>query len=730
MAKKMGEDELSAIVAGHLRGSLGDEYDDLTAERADSLARYQGELYGDETLGRSQVMSRDVLEQVEQTMPSLVRTFLGSEPAAIFEPRTPDDEAMADQATKYINYILFSKNDGYTIALDWMKSALITGTSVAKVWWDDRQDVSEEEYSGLTEAEMEQLVSDDTVEVIEHTAFGEMEGAVIVDEQGAMQAALEGKPVEPIHDLKIKRTTNTSQLRWGALAPEEFLINRRARTIDERDHTFTFCCHRSHRTVQSLIDEGFDKDKVESAAGSAGEYNDIFEQRFEDVTADYGYDNEVDSTQRRVNLYECYMRCDYDGSGSEQLHRVTTLGGSSAVVILEVEPVNELPFCQLTAVRRPHRAMGYSLADLTKDLQKLKTALWRGMMDGLYLSLSPHVGVDETKVELDDLLSQSPGSIVRVQGSPQSAIMPIVNQWSASGGQAFPMVQYIDSQLQKRTGVNDLAGSLTEGVLQSETATAVSEATTAARARVELIARNMAEEGWKRLYHLALVFVNRHQDHEEVVRLTGKDWSTVDPRSWTSKMDVRINVGLGVGTKQETVQKLQFISQKQEQLMSQLGIQNPVAGIDKYYNTLVKLAEAAELDPSLYFNDPQQALEAQKGQPQQPSPEMQKMQAEMQMKQADNQARLQQTEVEMQRTAELEKFKAELTAQNDIRVAEMKAQAARQIAEQKLELDKEIEANRHIFKMRELEMERDLEAEKMRLGVPSRDGQGNINVSD
>lgn len=266
--------------------------------------------------------------------------------------------------------------------------------------------------------------------------------------------------------------------------------------------------------------------------------------------------------------------------------------------------------------------------------------------------------------------------------------------------------------------------------MQSETATAVSEATTAARARVELIARNMAEEGWKRLYHLALVFVNRHQDHEEVVRLTGKDWSTVDPRSWTSKMDVRINVGLGVGTKQETVQKLQFISQKQEQLMSQLGIQNPVAGLDKYYNTLVKLAEAAELDPQLYFNDPQQALEAQKGQPQQPSPEMQKMQAEMQMKQADNQARLQQTEVEMQRTAELEKFKAELTAENDIRVAEMKAQAARQIAEQKLELDKEIEANRHIFKMRELEMERDLEAEKMRLGVPSRDGQGNINVSD
>ena len=109
---KMTEDEVAAIVGSHLKSALGDDYDSLTAERADSLARYQGELYGDEVTGRSQVMSRDVLEQVEQTMPSLVRTFLGSEASAVFEPRTPADEAMADQATKYVHYVLFNKNDG------------------------------------------------------------------------------------------------------------------------------------------------------------------------------------------------------------------------------------------------------------------------------------------------------------------------------------------------------------------------------------------------------------------------------------------------------------------------------------------------------------------------------------------------------------------------------------------------------------------------------------------
>ncbi len=723
---KMTEDEVAAIVGSHLKSALGDDYDSLTADRADSLARYQGELYGDEVTGRSQVMSRDVLEQVEQTMPSLVRTFLGSESAAVFEPRTPADEAMADQATKYVHYVLFNKNDGYTIAMDWMKSALITGTSVAKLWWDDHEEISEELYTGLTQPEVDLLISDDTVEVLEHTAMGELEGEVTVDEEGAMVAALEGKPVEPKHDVKIKRVVTKSRLRWGSLAPEEFLINRRARTIDERDDTFTFCSHRSNRTVRSLLDEGYDEEKVNAAASSKGDYNDIFEQRFDDVQVDYN-DDVVDPGSRRVNLYECYLKLNYSGDGS-QLLKVCSLGGSEGAVILEIEPVSELPFCELTAVRRPHRALGYSLADLTKDLQRLKTALWRGMMDGLYLSLSPHIAVDESKVELDDLLSQAPGSVIRTQGNPQTSLMPIVNQWGSSGGQAFPMVQYIDAQLQKRTGVNDLAGSLTEGVLQSETATAVSEATTAARARVELIARSMAEGGWKRLYKLALKMINRHQDHEEVVRLTGKDWVTVDPASFNSQMDVKVNVGLGVGTKQETVQKLQFIASKQENLMSQLGVNNPVADLTKYYQTLVKLAESAELDPMLFFSDPTMAMQQQAGKPQQPSPEMMKLQGELELKKADTMARVEQEQVKTKAMAELKKFEAELNREVELKKTEMKVEAQKLIAAEDLELKKEMEANRHLFKMRELEMELDLEVAKMNAG--SRDGQGNINVSD
>ena len=122
--------------------------------------------------------------------------------------------------------------------------------------------------------------------------------------------------------------------------------------------------------------------------------------------------------------------------------------------------------------------------------------------------------------------------------------------------------------------------------LTTETARGVDEMANAARARVELICRQFAETGWRRLMRLALQMLNRHQDQERVVRMRG-EWVNVDPRSWNSEMDVQINVGLGVGTRTEQVSKLNFIAAKQEQLMSQMGITNPVAPLNKYYNTII-----------------------------------------------------------------------------------------------------------------------------------------------
>ena len=739
MAEKVDDDQLTSIVANSIRDSLGYEGDDLSANFRDNLARYEGAAYGDERAGRSSVMSRDVLEAVEMVMPSLVRTFMGTESAAIFEPVGPEDEQAAEQATDYVNHVLMKQNPGFRIASSWMKSALITGSSFCKLWWEDTEKVKEESYSGLSEQEYMMLVSDDDVEVLEHTEFGEVEATEErISAEGAMEAALGGlENINATHDVKIRHTQTKGKLRWEAIPPEEFFINKRARSLDENDNTWSFACHRQARTVEELVAEGYDESMVEAAATYNDEvYDEVTQQRFSDLQTVSDQYADLDPTQRRVFVYECYLKVDYDGDGRAELRRVTCIGGASNTQILDNVLADELPFAEITAVPRPHRIYGYSLADLTKDLQRLKTALWRSMMDGLYLSLYPHKAVDESRVELDDLLSEDPGSIYRVTGDPRTAIVPLSTQWS--GGQAFPMLQWIDSMLQKRTGINDMAGGLDASKVTTETARGVDEMANAARARVELICRQFAETGWTRLMRLAIQMLNRHQNQEEVVRLRG-EWINIDPSSWNVDMDLTINVGLGMGTKQEQLNKLSIVAQKQEQLMQQLGLNNPIAPLTQYYNTLKKMCEAADLNPALFFTDPTQAMQAQAGQPKQPDPKMVEAQQKMELAKMEAQAKLQQSQQEAQMRgetdrmkaqsdAEVARFKAELTAKTQREAAELKAAVDREEATNRLTFEYEKMQRDHEYRMRELQAEKELEREKMAAGSP--DGNANINLYD
>lgn len=746
MPERMDEDQLRGIVASHIRGALGYDADQLSGQRADNLERYEGEPYGNERLGRSQVMDRSVMETVEAVMPSLVRTFLGTDEVVTFDPSEQNDEEYAEQATDYVNHVLMRDNPGFRVAVDWMKSALITSTSVVKLWWDETDKTRSESYSGLTDDEFARIVSDEGVEVEEHTAYATINGERVDPEEAAVLGGM-GAPVIATHDVKIRKTETKKRLRWEAVPPEEFLINRRARTLDEDDNTFTFCCHRQGRTIEELEGEGYDPEILRRAPEHDDFFLDEAEERWDDL--EYSDENlvETDYSQRRVWVYECYLKADYDGDGISELRRVTVLSGEVNTQILDNEEVYELPFAELCPIRLPYRFYGWSLADLTKDIQELKTAIWRQMMDGLYLSVNPHKAVNTQIVNLDDLLSEAPGSIWGVDGDPTGAIVPQVTQWP--GAQAFPMMEYIDRVLQSRSGVNDLAGGLDGGALAGETARGVEEAANSARARVELIARTFAETGWTRLVRLALRMLNRHQDRARVMKLRG-EWVNIDPRSWNTDMDVKINVGLGVGTKAEQMMKLSAIAQKQEALMQAMGPMNPVAPLSKYFHTLSKMAEAADQDPDAFFSDPKEWEEQQRNQPPQPNPELVKAQAEMQMKQQEAQAKLQQSQAEAearlaqsqqeaqmraetdrmkaQQDAEIARYKADLEAQQIRQKAELQAAVDREIAANKLAFEYEKMQRDHEYRMAELAREQELEREKMRVGAS--DGQGNIDVSD
>lgn len=690
--------ELKAALSSQLRASLGWDSDELSSQRAEAWQYYEGDLSVQPApSGRSKVMSRDVLETVEALMPSLVRVFLGTEKVFRFEAQNPEDEKVAEQATDYMAWIM-KRGDHFQQMFDWMKSPLIHKYSVIKAYWEERETTATEEFSGLTEEEMADLVSDEAVEVIEQAERFEE----IQDPMSGMVLNI------PVYDLKIARLEMQGDVVLEAIPPEEFLVNRRARTLEDA----LFVAHRTKKSRTQLLDMGYTEEQVEELSPtSEADFSEEADERFDDVDFAAGDEDFGSEDSRRYWIYECFIWHDYDGDGRAERRRVVVGNGPDKPVILENDESEDLPFAGLTPVPLPHRLIGFSMEDLSREAQRWKTGLLRIMNDGLYHSTMPRLTVAMDGFDLDylgDLLNQAPGGIIRTK--TQGAVQPLPTSWD--GQRAFGMLQYIDDLNVRRTGVMPMGPDLQPDTLQPETAAKVQEDGNRNRERVELITRVYAETGFRQLARIMLRLIVRHQDKPRMIKLRN-EWIPMDPRGWNIEMDVKPNVGLGTGNRDQQMQRYMMVAQKQEQILMTAGPQNPLVSMQNYYNTLSKMVEAADLsDPDLYFTDPSQQQQGPQ-QPPKPDPKMAEAQAKMQLEQQKAQAEM--ALKQQQAQASIEQSRAE---------AEMKMALMREEMAARLEIERQKLAMMSQLKAQEQQAEAELEVMKMATGAA--DGQGNV----
>ena len=369
----------------------------------------------------------------------------------------------------------------------------------------------------------------------------------------------------------------------------------------------------------------------------------------------------LDFSMQEIEVMEVYIKVDFDGDGIAELRKVTYAGSD----ILDNEEVDFVPFCSICPIPMPHKFFGHSLADRAVDIQLIKSTVTRQILDNLYMTNSPRMGVVEGQVNLDDLLTVTANGIVSMKNT--QAIIPLTVPPTAS--QSFPLLEYLDSVQAKRTGVSDQMNGLSPDVLQNSTATAVAMMQSSAAGKVELIARVFAETGVKDLFQKILQLLCKYQDKERIVRLRGK-YVSIDPREWTNGFDISINVGLGTGNKQEQMAMIAMVLGKQEEILKTVGINNPLVSLTNYRQTLGRFIEAAGFKDSNEFfleispEQEQQMAQQSQQQGQQQDPAMQAYVAQMQAKmEADN-----------------------AKAQNDIQISQVKAEAQIALKQQEFEM--------------------------------------------
>lgn len=688
---EMGDDEFNGIITSEVDDAIDYIDNSISQDRNIASEYYRGEPFGDEEDGRSQVISMDVRDTVQSILPSLMKVFTSGERVVEFVPTGAEDVGMAEQATDYINHVFMQENQGFKILYEAFKDALIRKAGVIKFYWDDSKEVITENYSDLAPEALNLLLQDDDLKAsaVVERPVGEpvMVQPEVRDPMTGelLQEAVFDQPV--VYDVEMKREISKGKIKCEALPPEEFLIDRRAKSI----HDATMVAHRKMASVSELVAMGYDFDMVMEHAGEDFQFDTNSEYQTRNPVATLKNYVAKDDANKRVLYIEAYVRADYDGDGIAELRRVCCIGDSHKIV--RHEPWDHIPFAAFCPDPEPHTFFGQSLADITMDIQRIKSAILRNQLDSLAQAIHPRMAVVEGQANLEDVLNSEVGGVIRMRAPNmvQSINTPFVGQ------QAFPMMAYMDEVKQSRTGINRAAAGLDADALQSTTKTAVAATVTAARQHIELIARVFAETGMTDLFRGLLKLSVLHTDQERMVRLRG-EFVPVDPRAWNSNYDVTVNVALGGVDDDQKMMLLQSIAERQENIISQFGLDNPLVTLAQYRNTVGKLIETAGMkDVDNYFMDPdgtqsQQIMAQASQKPKKPRPDEVMAQAEIAKTQAETQARLASIQLDREKMfMEDERKRDELDAKLSMDALELQAKYGTQvdIAQLKAEVERE-----------------------------------------
>jgi len=636
--KQMSEDDIQGIVSDAVSEAIDFVESEITEGRIKAQRYFDGEVDIGEEDGRSKIVATKVRDTVRAIKPSLMRVFLSSENPVEYVPTSQEDVTGADQATKYAHY-RFQELNGYTLLNDAIHDALVKKTGVLKAYWEDNTEATIHTYSNLTEEEMSVIVNDENVTVIEQSTEMEMS----MDEFG-MEVEM------PKYELKISHTKESGKMMIESVPPEEFFVDRNAKSVEDA----YVVAHKTEMRVGDLVAMGYDFDKVSELSGNS--VDDTFSDAETFERSGYSEDDEEqsqDPSMKLVEVTEAYMKMDIYGTGQATMHRFILGGGNQEV--LDFEPWGEVPFAVFEIDPEPHTFYGRSIADLIMNDQDSSTAMLRGMMDNVALTNNPSIDVVEGQVNMDDVMNNEIGAIRRVK--TQGAIT--VNAIPFVAGQTLGAMQYLDDEIQVKTGVTKASMGLDPNALQNTTATAAQLTAQQGAGQVEVIARNLAEGGMKRLFKLMLNLLVENSCEETMMRLNGQ-YVPIDPRSWNTAMDVTVNVGLGTGKEENKIMVLNQAFQTQQQIWQTYGPDNGLVTMTGMRNTLADLLVLAGVrNVDRYYNPMDAETEAQ-------------LVAQKQQEQAQQP----QTSPEAQAIIEAESIKAQAKSQTDMMKLQIEAQKA------------------------------------------------------
>jgi len=673
-AEKKSSDDITSYLRAEEDSAREYQQQELQPDRERNLNYLLGRKNGTEEENRSQVISTDVWDAVNGMLPSLLKPFTSTDDYCQFQPVAAEDEQAAEQETDYLNFVVSQKNNGYMLFYNWFMDALMNKYGIVEYLWEENNTTSVEKYTGLTDEELAMLVQNEGVEIEEQTSYpDEFTMRTQPQQQQPDPANPQQMPQETpmAHDVTVRVRKSKGEAKIYNIPPEEFLFNSDLATQNIKDATFVQ--REVYKSISDIREMGFNiPDDIDDDAEDFSTFSER-QNRHDSYRQKPGVHTD-DAAGKMVLFKVSHCLYDLNSDGITELVRITRVGDN----ILEIEEVEEIPYSIIHCHVMPHKFAGVASADVVAPIQDLKTSLWRQALDNVYSINSNRVFVSN-KVDLDDMLSNPLGGIVRVDSdTAHGHAMPAAPTSILSALQ--PMIEYADSVKENRTGFTRYSSGMDANSL-NKTATGVSKIMEAAAQRMELMARTFAETGVKDLMLGLHGLIKRNSVKEEVFRLRNK-WINVDPRQWRTRTDMAVSVGLGTGDRQQQIQQMQMLGMAQEKVVS-LGL----ADRKTMYNTLRRGVEAMGYkDVSQFFIEPEDG----KMPPPQPDPKEVNAKAELELKKVSAQQSMELDKMKLQHQMAMENAKVQAAIRTE------EAKTAVQL--EKLKVDANVQREKEVYR--------------------------------
>ena len=454
---------------------------------------YNGEKYGNEQKGKSQIVSKDIKKQAEWLHPSILDPFVSTQDIVKVTPVTWEDEAAAKQSELLLNYQFCRQFDRYNFMSKALKVAIQDGTVIVQTGWE---------------------YQDEEVEV---------EREVIATDEYGNQFIAKAKVTE----TKVIKNRPTAVV----CRNEDIYLDPTCK--DDLDKC-QFIIHRYETDYSTLKQDGRYKN-LEKAMESSGA----------EVSADYDYINPdktlfrfEDQARKKLMVYEYWGNYDVNGDGVAEPIVCAWIG--NVIIRLQSNPYPDKkpPFLIVPFNSSPFVMHGESDAELISDNQKIKTAVTRGLIDNMAQSNNGQVGVRKGALDAVNRKKWMEGKHFEFNGTPNDFWF---GNYNPIPGSAFDMLSVMNNEIESLTAVKSFSGGLTGNSLGTTATGARGVLDATAMRRLNRV-RNVAENLVKPLMRKWLAYSNEFLDESQIVRVTNDDYVEIRRDDLAGNVDLEINI--------------------------------------------------------------------------------------------------------------------------------------------------------------------------------------------